>query len=1083
MIGRVRAYVFKFAARIVAGKAIAFLERDTRRGLVAIESANLTGWRPVDGLSDVALPTGRPARLLLLIHGTFSSTVGSFGALAATPEGRHFLESALSSYDAVLGFDHPTLSLDPLENAGDLLRRLSTADVATPPTVDVLCYSRGGLVARSLIEHLLPSSTWRANPGRVVFVGATNGGTALAEPQNWHDLVDLYTNLAAACARAVGLISGAAPVAEIVRGLIDSVGAFVKYLVSYAVTADGVPGLAAMEPDGSFVRRINETQPGQPAAGTPWFVVSSDFEARLLGDGHEPPELPGRLVAKLADGLVDRLMGTSNDLVVDTASMSAIDLGGGNFVQDSLPFGTNSRVYHLKYFIQPEVCGALLDWLVLREGTGLVDVGTTVSSDLPRSVRTNVLVLGSDEPISTVRAVLARSDPEWLVLERPWDAGTLHYAFDPGTVTDRIRGRRGAQSIVAALELREDDASTSVDLDEVLSRHRRNDDPQGGHATGTVVLDGGTPVGIIHDPAPPLSLDAIAQPRTRLLVPAADAPHPPRRRGTTTAPPTPVETVRGGEPQVTAHVAAHMPDRVRVGQVSTVTCRLSREQLVVATEGATDEGQAPVDPDRTITVQLVPKTNAETDGIDRVDIALPPTGDTADLYFDYVPTNACSCEVWIVVRQGPVPLLTLRLKAHVDPADDGGGAPAGPGRQTSAEASVSAEPIAGLENLQWFNIFETERRGEVVYRYEIRAEDLELLAVGESPALGDRSAYISNLYHDIEERWISSAEDITAFQRALQDYGSDLFSRLFPEAIQRALWSYRAELDRLVVLSDEPFIPWELVHLKDPDERIRPNEPHFLGQQGLVRWLYGAARPYPSTTLHAREGKVRSLCPQYLDPDLQLPETVDEEKYLATRFGAEAVEPTDKAVRQLLREGTFDLLHFAGHGVAEGMSIDQAKVLLADREAGRQYARSYLSATTVAQNANLLADKGDGGPLVVFNACQVGRIGYQLASLGGFAQAFLQGGAAAFVSSLWSVGDAPARTFVETFYDQLLDGHPIATAVTAAREKARAAGDATWLAYVVYAHPAARLDRPAPPPTRSPRRRRPAKAAGRRSPT
>ncbi|MFF0532942.1 hypothetical protein ACFYT3_31805 [Nocardia amikacinitolerans] len=227
MIGRVRAYVFKFAAKVVAGKAIAFLERDVRRGLVAIESAEFSGWRPVDGLADIALPTDRPARLLLLVHGAFSSTVGSFGALVATPEGRHFLESALSSYDAVLGFDHPTLSLDPLENASDILHRLATADAAVPPTIDVLCYSRGGLVARSLIEQLLPSSSWRANPGRVVFVAATNGGTALAEPQNWHDFVDLYMNLAAACARAVGLISGAAPMAEVVKGLIESVGAFV----------------------------------------------------------------------------------------------------------------------------------------------------------------------------------------------------------------------------------------------------------------------------------------------------------------------------------------------------------------------------------------------------------------------------------------------------------------------------------------------------------------------------------------------------------------------------------------------------------------------------------------------------------------------------------------------------------------------------------------------------------------------------------------------------------------------------------------------------------------------------------------
>lgn len=364
ILGRVRAYVFKFVAKPVTGKAMTFLERHTRPGLIVLESSDPKAWHTVERLSDVELPSEGPARILLLVHGTFSSTVGSFGALAATADGRQFLNSALVSYDTVIGFEHPTLSRDPLENAIDLLARLETARLPAPPTIDILCYSRGGLVARSLIEYLLPSSGWRAHTGRVVFVGATNGGTAFADPDNWEKLVDLYTNLAVASARAVGLLSGSVPTAEIVNGALESVGAFVKYLVAYTVDGGGVPGLAAMKPNGEFVRRLNQTQPGQPVPDTPWFVVSSDFQPQLVGDG-QLKELPERFVGLLADGFVDRLMKSApNDLVVDTASMSAIDLPTGDFVEDGLAFGANGRVYHLAYFIQPEVCAALRDWLV-----------------------------------------------------------------------------------------------------------------------------------------------------------------------------------------------------------------------------------------------------------------------------------------------------------------------------------------------------------------------------------------------------------------------------------------------------------------------------------------------------------------------------------------------------------------------------------------------------------------------------------------------------------------------------------------------------------------------------------------------
>ncbi len=53
----------------------------------------------------------------------------------------------------------------------------------------------------------------------------------------------------------------------------------------------------------------------------------------------------------------------------------------------------------------------------------------------------------------------------------------------------------------------------------------------------------------------------------------------------------------------------------------------------------------------------------------------------------------------------------------------------------------------------------------------------------------------------------------------------------------------------------------------------------------------------------------------------------------------------------------------------------------------------------------------------------------------------------------------PARIFVETFYARLLRGDTVASAALAGRTAARAEGDGTWLAYVVYARPDAVLVR------------------------
>ncbi len=145
--------------------------------------------------------------------------------------------------------------------------------------------------------------------------------------------------------------------------------------------------------------------------------------------------------------------------------------------------------------------------------------------------------------------------------------------------------------------------------------------------------------------------------------------------------------------------------------------------------------------------------------------------------------------------------------------------------------------------------------------------------------------------------------------------------------------------------------------------------------------------------------------------------------------------------------------------MAGGGDLPDAKLLLEGRigDDGR-YIEEHLLATTVGQDAALTKDgTSPVRPLVFLNACQVGRLFHAPLGIGGFAESFINAGAGAFVSSLWSVGDEPAGTFGATFYTRLKAGDTLAAATVAAREAARVANDATWLAYVVYGHPDAVL--------------------------
>lgn len=369
VLSAAKGIVLKFVARTAAGAIMQHLERNVRKGIIVLEGDDPTAWRRVETLSDLNLPD-EPLRIMLWVHGTFSSTAGAFGALTTTSEGKALLAQAREHYHAIIGFDHPTLSETPLENAIDLVERLGRFE--RPMHIDAVMHSRGGLVYRSLAELLLPASATKPELGPAVFVGVPNSGTSLAEPANWHTLVDLYTNLAVGAFALLGTIPGGAAPAAVLAEIISGLGALVKYLADVVVTDRAVPGLAAQEPNGEFIRTLNATGVGQPLPDTTYYLaITSNFDPKAAVAGTKPTGLAASFLGRLANGFLDQLFGEDNDLVVNDPSMKRIDPDAGSFIEAALDFGNSPIVYHTVYFAQQQVAQQLRAWLLdekAREG-------------------------------------------------------------------------------------------------------------------------------------------------------------------------------------------------------------------------------------------------------------------------------------------------------------------------------------------------------------------------------------------------------------------------------------------------------------------------------------------------------------------------------------------------------------------------------------------------------------------------------------------------------------------------------------------------------------------------------------------
>ena len=89
-LGKLKTLVFKFVAARTIGVARNLLEKNVKKGIVHIHSTDPQTWKKLPMLRELNLPLDKSLSILILIHGTFSSTVGGFGALGGTPWGGDF---------------------------------------------------------------------------------------------------------------------------------------------------------------------------------------------------------------------------------------------------------------------------------------------------------------------------------------------------------------------------------------------------------------------------------------------------------------------------------------------------------------------------------------------------------------------------------------------------------------------------------------------------------------------------------------------------------------------------------------------------------------------------------------------------------------------------------------------------------------------------------------------------------------------------------------------------------------------------------------------------------------------------------
>lgn len=306
--------------------------------------------KPSPDIKQLKLKDKKP--ILLFIHGTFSSAAGGFGGFH--PEVWKALQQEYG--ERIFGYDHKTLSLSPVENAVDLVRRLPEG-----ANLHLVTHSRGGLVGELLCrggrkDKKTPFdaddlSLVAENPvavkaltdlsdllvkkkiivERFVRVACPARGTALAGKKldRWLEVI-------------INVIGKLLP-----PGAAETYGVLTDLLLDFkkqAADPEAMPGLASMVPESNFIKLINRPD------------VELDADLTVIAGDIERNDVVGRL----AVFFTDLYYSDENDLVVQTPAM----YGGPTRKAGRYFFYKGPGVHHSSYFSNKRTAEVIKEALV-----------------------------------------------------------------------------------------------------------------------------------------------------------------------------------------------------------------------------------------------------------------------------------------------------------------------------------------------------------------------------------------------------------------------------------------------------------------------------------------------------------------------------------------------------------------------------------------------------------------------------------------------------------------------------------------------------------------------------------------------
>lgn len=402
-------------------------------------------------------------------------------------------------------------------------------------------------------------------------------------------------------------------------------------------------------------------------------------------------------------------------------------------------------------------------------------------------------------------------------------------------------------------------------------------------------------------------------------------------------------------------------------------------------------------------------------------IRVPYNGDSEPLFFQLEAKKAGVHQVEILAFNKDAFLGSYKVRISVG------------GRQTEPPVRHSSQiddrpPEEGEMNLV---VLFDERENR--YKYYLHGNPFGLYYDDDmlsGPLAKPRQKFVKDFVDTLDRISRGSYEySSAAAQTLLKGKGKDLWKQLIPPNLERLLSENRRSIKQLRIICDQDPIPWEVLYpLYDKG---------FLAEQfPISRWRQG---PHPPSKLSISD-------PLFVLPTNSPERSEIEVASLQLKLSKGRIIKELDPLLSELEEPKFNLLHFACHNRFIDDNPRASNIMMTESPFVPDFVIGV--GKTLSQQA----------PLIFMNACRTAGTAPTYTQFSGWADTFLDAGAAAFIGTLWAVRDNSAQKFAMCVYESLLANATLGESVLKARRAIYdKSGDPTWLAYTLYGHPNATL--------------------------